>query len=582
MSMFRGNREKGAGVSLRAKAAIAAVVAVAVAIVGCTQPTPPTKHVHADKTSFQSGQAIDLQTTHDVTVYIPKGHLSGAGTITVTPTTREDGLTGFHIDLTGAKLTGTATIKIAHTMKSGEPAPIVGYSETATGSLHYDADVHTTSSGVTITTNHFSFWVLEFASDLLTQMSTAVNSLLSITAAAPQPTCPGAAEEKTAGITVTSSTGNRVYWCVGKAANGKPELTVVNARHYSVAVEATPGLSIQNADNSILDALPRMLVGLQARAGSKNDNMYLLQGGQSYTFTDTATTAQAVNITPNPGAYLADATMFALQTVLLVLSRGEGGAAKNAAENTISTTTKWSTFLTNLTSKGTAALNIYKQVSDCLTPVKEMNDADMTTAGGVIKYLNSALALSLDCMKPALNAADQAFASQAGFLLQFVNWLIQGVQLVINAGVAIVDTLLGGGGYQVTVTPPPPVVPTLGNVNGTEGAFGPEPGTYTFGFGSVKPNSFWNGGDPTGAAYDIKWTTWGGPTATGTGVAVDASVGIVADAPTKPTDLYAFDLGTCDGHLMYQKLVWWFPSDGDTLQTSIQYAETISTCASGK
>ncbi|WIB65375.1 hypothetical protein [Curtobacterium sp. MCBD17_040] len=540
-------------------------VALMLAAAGCTKTVPPAKTVSADHATFLSGQAVDLRTSDSVVVDVPQGHLDGNGSVTVTKVSRGATLTGFHIALTGAKLTGSATIRVAHPMQKGEPAPLVGWSETSTGKLRYDTQVTTTQSGVSITTNHFSFWYLEYASALLSSLTSAVNGLLSVTASAPQPACAGAAVEQTSGVTVTSSSGNRVYWCTGRTSNRQPTLTVTNARHYAVAVEATPGLKIQDEDKSILDAFPRVLVGLQARRGSKSDNMYLLQGGQSYTFIDTATTRQGVNITPNPGAYLADVSMFALQTVLLLLEFQEAGGFGDVstATKTVSSTKKWSTVLTTLTGPERKALRVLGTAQDCLMPVDEMAEANMTTPVGVIKFLDAALDQTLHCMKPALAAADQAFAKAAGLLLSAINWIIDGLQLIANAATATVDTLLGGGGYSITISPPAAVLPVLGDL----AAF---PNGYTAGLGAARPKVIDFGGDPTSVVGDITWASWGGPSATGTGTSTDDTSGAeVAGAPQNTASIYAYDLGICNGKLEYQKLLWYFPSDGQTLASSL-------------
>ena len=39
------------------------------------------------------------------------------------------------------------------------------------------------------------------------------------------------------------------------------------------------------------------------------------------------------------------------------------------------------------------------------------------------------------------------------------------------------------------------------------------------GFGSAEPPKIFNGGDPTGLVTKIQWSGWGGPRATGTGLA---------------------------------------------------------------
>jgi hypothetical protein len=83
------------------------------------------------------------------------------------------------------------------------------------------------------------------------------------------------------------------------------------------------------------------------------------------------------------------------------------------------------------------------------------------------------------------------------------------------------------------------------------------------GFGEVRPDHIHYGGDPTGNLRDITWQTWGGPQALGTGlgwwVPPDKAVGEGEEAPI---NLVAFELGNCDGRLVYRNLAVYFPTHG--------------------
>ena len=98
--------------------------------------------------------------------------------------------------------------------------------------------------------------------------------------------------------------------------------------------------------------------------------------------------------------------------------------------------------------------------------------------------------------------------------------------------------------------------PTLGRAAGTF--------ENSSGFGQVRPPEFSNGGDPTGHVTNIRWTDWGEPQAVGEGTGfVPAPDGAVADGTFKPTTVVAFDLGLCDGKLMYRAVEWYYPDLGD-------------------
>jgi hypothetical protein len=112
-------------------------------------------------------------------------------------------------------------------------------------------------------------------------------------------------------------------------------------------------------------------------------------------------------------------------------------------------------------------------------------------------------------------------------------------------------------------------VPTLGQIGGEATSDGQ-------GFGLVRPSTVFNGGDPSGLLANVVWGSWGGPTAVGTGISdYSAPNQSVAGGTQLPVTIVAFNLGTCDGKLMYQALEWYFPERGQVFDPT-QY-ENICT-----
>jgi hypothetical protein len=112
-------------------------------------------------------------------------------------------------------------------------------------------------------------------------------------------------------------------------------------------------------------------------------------------------------------------------------------------------------------------------------------------------------------------------------------------------------------------------VPTLGQIGGEATSDGQ-------GFGLVRPSTVFNGGDPSGLLANVVWGSWGGPTAVGTGISdYSAPNQSVAGGTQLPATIVAFNLGTCDGKLMYQALEWYFPERGQVFDPT-QY-ENICT-----
>ena len=142
------------------------------------------------------------------------------------------------------------------------------------------------------------------------------------------------------------------------------------------------------------------------------------------------------------------------------------------------------------------------------------------------------------------------------------------------AGFDVHPIVPGSTGRQAAVpssTSPPPstqAVPTLGHLAGTL--------AHGSGFGQVRPPAFSNGGDATGAVGSIVWTSWGGPTATGTGTGEYVAAGqSLAQGTQEPATIVAFDLGTCGGQYMYRQVDWFFPQHGQSFDPA--RAENICT-----
>lgn len=85
----------------------------------------------------------------------------------------------------------------------------------------------------------------------------------------------------------------------------------------------------------------------------------------------------------------------------------------------------------------------------------------------------------------------------------------------------------------------------------------------TKGYGSVRPSTIDNGGDPTGIVTDVSWKSWGGAQAIGSGMGYYDPPNVPVFRSTKErTTVVAFDLGTCNGTYMYQAIEWYFPESG--------------------
>ena len=122
----------------------------------------------------------------------------------------------------------------------------------------------------------------------------------------------------------------------------------------------------------------------------------------------------------------------------------------------------------------------------------------------------------------------------------------------VGLGVAGCSTASHPAAGPATTATTTATVPTLGQ---PAGIF-----AHGEGFGQVKPSKIFNGGDPTGLVTHVAWKSWGGARAVATGISDYVGPNqSVAGGTEEAATVVAFNLGTCDGKLMYQAVEWYFP-----------------------
>jgi hypothetical protein len=83
------------------------------------------------------------------------------------------------------------------------------------------------------------------------------------------------------------------------------------------------------------------------------------------------------------------------------------------------------------------------------------------------------------------------------------------------------------------------------------------------GYGQVEPQTISNNGDSASLITHIAWSSWGGATAYGTGLATWVPPGQpAANGVQEPATVVVFDLGTCAGQQSYNAVDWYFPQHG--------------------
>jgi hypothetical protein len=81
------------------------------------------------------------------------------------------------------------------------------------------------------------------------------------------------------------------------------------------------------------------------------------------------------------------------------------------------------------------------------------------------------------------------------------------------------------------------------------------------GFGEIEPNVVSLGGDPTSVVTNVRWRTWGGPRAIGSGKGwfLPPNAPDVAHGHYAKARLIAWDRGYCEGQRAYRRVEWYFP-----------------------
>ncbi len=440
------------GVALLAVAMLCVVV-VGLVFAGVWSPPWMVKAAPAADGSIyvEQGRDVTLPSRDgSPEVTIPGSAISGEGRLQVKPVALPENRSGWAIDMDGAQLIGEATLVFINVVEDGEPAPLVGFNESPSHPVQYVLDAEVSGRDLVVRTTHFSNWLTQKWDWLMDQARGELDRIYRDSGTGEQPQCELEAEARAGGVSVTSDSGGRVQWCLGRKPDGSTVLKVNNSRGYAVSAERTPGLTMADRSLDFGQMVPRLAKYITAP--SKRGNVIDIIGpGETVEYkVDESSGLKGMNLQPSPPAYLATALWFGIQTATMAF---EG---------------------TNLLGKVPVdKIGAAIDAADCVAGFQGMATADVTNGKAAANYLDGALGTVMSCMgevieRVAMDDAPEQILKNfvAVRLAQAMSWLWSGLKIVGSGFAAAADTALNYKGYTIALTYPAAATPAASSIPG--------------------------------------------------------------------------------------------------------------------
>lgn len=455
----RASRRRGVRLNRSACRVVTALaLATSLLLVACgghdRPPDPPGQD--GGDVNVEPARATVLRLSSGLEVTVPVGAVDRSGTLRAAsvpvPSPAPDGadVVGpvYDITLDDTSLTGQATIRL--------PVPL---SPAATGAPSASAPPHSPldvallaywdasrrawspvnggydppSRTVTATTDHLSRWagLRPSVTALDGIASSAMDHVIGVADRVPAPTCPG--DPGTAGARVTATDGNLLRWCAG-SQDGAPLLRLANNRGFPLVAEVPAGWSVGPTEggDEITDIVVQAVAGAFAPAPAGFRNV-VLPAGTTVEIRAPRGASGTINTRPNPGAYLATAFLFGIDT--LTMTFGKLPFAPPVE-----------------TSKTLRAVEKLSASKACVISMNEIAKADVSTASGVGTVFWSATKLAAECLREQWAIAYGLTGSLATFLVGTAAWLIEGAQLTLAGLQGAVNSALYWRGFSITVS----------------------------------------------------------------------------------------------------------------------------------
>lgn len=396
--------------------ALGGIVAITLSGVTLTACTPAFK----ESIDVQAGQDAVFTVNDDFEIRIPGASIGGSGKLNV-ESVEQEGTSGWSIEMTdGASLIGEAELHFGYELSGDEPAPIALYNSVVGEPLLLGGVGEEAADGqFVVRTAHFSNWFLAGWGDFLGRVGDLLKRTFSTPGANVE--CQGTDRAQAAGYSASRSGSDAYKWCMGMEGE-QAYIRVGNPNGYPVRVEATPNMVLTNPDETLTSLLPRAFSAVTDLPERQGNTVYLLGGGDSYTFNVTSTAPQGLRVRPSGTGYIASALLYGIETVQMLAKGGKYDDIVKAME-----------------------------AVQCGVGGFAMANDDVGDADEAATYMTGAFNTVFACLGRVIEAQWKTEGPLAVGVATGIAWFLSGVKAVFDGIAGGAETLLHQEGSTVVV-----------------------------------------------------------------------------------------------------------------------------------
>ncbi|HTJ70686.1 MAG TPA: hypothetical protein VL551_24315 [Actinospica sp.] len=386
---------------------------------------------------------------------IPAGAVAGSGTVSGrvvrAPAPAPTGMIllgeAYEFEVSGTRLTRPVTVSLPVDLAAQDgypPAALLVYFDTSTHAWTpvpavYHADTHM----MVAQTPHLSNWVLEtVAGSLKNWVLGTFKSFIGVNDVAAQPSCPGTAQATSAGITVVSSSGSLVKWCVGDQ-DGQAVLQVADDRAFAVEIDYPSGWAVErdawpDLDSAAVDGVAGFL-----SVAPRGEKAVIVPGGESVTFTAAPGASGQAQVDPSSEAYLVSALLYGVGTLVSTteelpwISKPTPGAALSTIQHLF-------------------------DLKDCVSSMESLDRQNVTSVSSAVGLFWNDLQSVSSCLGDAWETAYGTAGAVTQFLVSTFEWLMDGLKLISQGIGGAIESAVYWQAYRITLTSPA-VQPVFGS-----------------------------------------------------------------------------------------------------------------------